>query len=69
MPRLHTHQDFKDENRALEVFSGRKAGTELGKVQSPPPTSESTGTSLVQTQGREQNPPGDRWSVTPLPNI
>lgn len=49
MPRPHTHRDFKDENGAPQPFSGSKPGTELGKVQSPPPTLESTGTSLVQT--------------------
>lgn len=52
MPRPHAHQYFKGENGAQEPFSGRKAGTHLGKVQSPPPTSEPTGASLAQTQGR-----------------
>lgn len=67
MPRPHTHQDFKDENRALELFSGRKPGTDLGKVESPPPTSESTGTSLVQTQGREHSK--GTGGATLIPNI
>lgn len=53
MPRPHTHRDFKDENGAPEPFSGSKPGTDLGKVQSPPPTLESTGTSLA----------GDKWSL------
>lgn len=60
MPRPHARQDFKDENRALEPFSGRKAGSRgEGPVSS---AHFGTNRDLASAKAMEK-PPGGRWSL------
>lgn len=59
MSRPHARLDFKDENRAPELFSGRKAGTGEGPVSS---AHFRTNLDLPSANTRE-NPPGARWSL------
>lgn len=53
-----THQDFKDENGAWELFSGRKPGTEA-RDRSSLPTSETAEISLKQNT--EEKPTWSRF--------
>lgn len=60
MPRPHARQDFKDENRALEPFSGRKAGSR----GEGPVSSAHFGTNRdLDSAKATEKPPGGRWSL------